>query len=619
MEKKAYFPEGYPDEDFRSLLFRYKSRIGADTQYPFKRIMIDLFDTNANKPSIYPCNLSLFAEKINSYKSEESIIFDHTYYSLYHPFLPNEIDKLMFESMLIKKMNANAASYIMPIDEKHYKFCPECLFSDTTRFGESYIHRVHQINFVHICPLHHVILIKHCSSCKQLLADSDNNTYQPTSDSCPLCRKTLTPIKAENNEVNNFLFNMATDVKTLLQITKHPQPLTLYKYDVLFGLKGYHTYGNHKFYKNKVISSDIVSFYKMENLKTINVTENYLNKLNFTEANGIKRNPLVNILLMRFLCGSCEEFINYEVPSLNCPIYWGNGPWDCINPLCPDYNEKVIKYCKKMINKNKKEKPLHASFICPTCGCKYVIDAGESKTRVVNNGDLWRKALTDASGSRQKIMQLAEKTGKTVERIRMDISGISNSFKMNRNEKQGPIRKENTKKEILELLEKDEFLTRKEIAVTIGNDFYKLRSEEPDWLLNILPYGNNGNGFKPKDWDLEDEKLSKQVIEIVDELRENNHPRRIVQYTIIRCITKSASRFSNQSDRLPKTFETIKKLTESHEEYLIRRIPITANQLKKIRTHLTISSFLNNYRYKNCSDIVLEHVTQFFNQMKEEV
>lgn len=322
---------------------------------------------------------------------------------------------------------------------------------------------------------------------------------------------------------------------------------------------------------------------------------------------------------MRFLCDSCEEFINYEVPSLNCPIYWGHGPWNCINSFCPDYNKKVIKYCKKEFNKYKKEKPLHASFICPTCGCKYVIDAGENKERVVHKGDLWRENLKAVSGSKNKIIEIAEKTGKTVERMRMNISRIRDSSKMNRKEQQGSIRIENTKKEILELLEKNEFLTRKEIAVTIGNDFYKLRSKEPDWLLNILPYENDGNGFKTKDWDLEDEKLSKRVIEIVNELRENNHPRRIVKYTIIHCITKSAYRFSNQSDRLPKTFETIKKLTESHEEYLIRRIPITANQLKKIRTHLTISSFLNNYRYKNCSDIVLEHVTQFFNQMKEEV
>jgi transposase-like protein len=616
MEKKAYFPEGYPDEDFRSLLYRYKTRIGAITPYPFRKIMKDLFDTTANKPSIYPCNLSFFVEKIDLYKSVETIIYDHTYYSLYHPFLPDKIDKLMYNSMLIKK-NANGASYIMPLDDKQYKFCPKCLLSDTNEFGESYIHRVHQVKFVHICPVHYTFLIKKCPICDQLLADPNNNAFQPTSDSCPHCRQTLTAIKAEENEMNNFLFNLATDVKTILQVKKHPQSLTLFKYDVLFELKGYRSFGKQKIYKNALISSDIISFYKIENLNAINLNENYLAKFNFTEANGVKRNPLINILLMRLLCGSCDEFVNFESPSIFSPVHWGHGPWDCINPLCSNFNEKVIKFCEKRVNKNKKDKPLHASFVCPTCDCKYVIEAGANEARIVHKGPLWHKALIEAYGSTQKIIQLAGIIGTTVERIKRDINKIRTASKT----KKEPLvsyKMKNTKKEILELLEENELLTRTEVAVTIGNDFYKLRAEEAEWLLSILPYENERSGFKPKDWAYEDEQLSKRVIEIVDELRENNYPRRIYQLTIIKRITKSTSRFISQKNMRPKTFDTIEKLIESHEEFQIRRIPVTANRLKNRKKELTISNFLRTYEYKKCSDFVIEHITEFINQVQEE-
>ncbi|CAM3892218.1 MULTISPECIES: TnsD family Tn7-like transposition protein [Paenibacillus] len=619
MGEKAFFPAGYPDEDFRSMLFRYKSRVGAAASNSFQGILIDFFESTSHYPSIYPSNLSLFVEKTNYFMTAEDIIFNHTFFPLYYPFLPSDLEKLTLESMLYKKKNNHAGTYLISLYEKNYKFCPQCLISDTTEFGESYIHRVHQFEFVHICPLHSVYLIKSCPFCNQLLADF-RNLYQPTSDTCPHCRRTPTPITTERNEVNTFLYDLAIDCITLLQATNHPQAVTKHKYDTVLWLKGY-LMGEKKKYKNKDIYKDLISYYKLDDLGKIGVTEEYLSKrISFSYGGAGEKNPLINLLLMRFLYGSAEGFINYELPVLESPLYWGHGPWECINPFCESFNVGVITRCRTDFSSHKGRKRLYASFICPNCGCKYAKYTDTSDVHIVDHGDLFRETLISAADSKEDLTQIAGKLGKTVRYVRnqiryakeMDLQGIKHSPPSS-----DPFR--DIKEKIVELVMNDNTLKRNEIASIIGKKYYKLIKEEPDWVNNNVPSRKKESYYNSINWPTADERLSKEITRVVDELYRRNHPRRILPYTILGQLSNlDKKRIANNKEKLPMTVETLEKLTESYEAYQIRRIPIAANLLIREQRAVSLSNFLKYaLPFQDCSITVQNHITRFINEMQE--
>jgi transposase-like protein len=615
MEDKAYFPEGYPDEDFRSMLFRYKSRVGATNARTFRYIMLDLFNIDSYRTSTFPRNLCRFVEKTNSFLTPEDIIFNHTFFPLYQPIMPHDIEKNMFEDMLYNQDRVFAGNFVYSLSDEGYKFCPACLISDTSRFGESYIHRVHQFEFVRICPQHEVHLIRECPSCNQSLSDN-YNMYQPTSDVCPHCKVLLFPIKAEKSEANSFLLNLAIDCKTLLDTRSHPQHLTSHKYDTLLWLNGY-LMGSKKKYKNKAFSEDLISFFKIENVNSLNLSADYLNKrlaltkISFREK---KPNPLVHILIMRFLCGSCENFLDYKIPVLDCPIYWGHGPWNCINPLCPNFNEKVISRCKKRIGKINYGRLLHASFECPTCGYQYVINAGESIAHVTNHGDLWRETMIKAASSDQQISEIAQKIGKSVRNTKKQISlAVKTSSWMERNDHSTLKRLEETKEKILTLLSCDSNIKRQDIGIILGKDYLWLRKKDPVWINNNLPERTRGN-FKSKDWLKEDMRITKLIIKATDNLYMNNHPKRILSYTILGMLTaQDKGMFINNKTKLPTSIKTLDNLTEPYEAYQVRKIPGTAKYLLKHGRSISISNFCSLDPFINCSDTILKKINEFIN------
>lgn len=148
------FPCFYPDELVYSLLARYYARSGY-MRYVFAAE--DLFVIKTVRPDI---------EFVNAYTEEvlqmltkempmEKVIEKHTMFPYYGRFLQKERRKKAFEALV--KMEGRYYN-LLPRpknkEESFLRYCPLCVQKDREQYGETYWHRIHQLQEIAICPIH---------------------------------------------------------------------------------------------------------------------------------------------------------------------------------------------------------------------------------------------------------------------------------------------------------------------------------------------------------------------------------------------------------------------------------------------------------------------------------
>lgn len=157
----AYFPEIYPDELMYSLLARYYVKSG----YPcYWYVAEDLFQSKTVRPDIEFVNQYTPAalQMITGDLSIDDVILNHTMFPYYGRFLPKERRAKAFKALV--QMQGNYHN-LLPMAkrktnlERYLRYCPICAEADRERYGESYWHRVHQMQGVDICPYHHCRLV----------------------------------------------------------------------------------------------------------------------------------------------------------------------------------------------------------------------------------------------------------------------------------------------------------------------------------------------------------------------------------------------------------------------------------------------------------------------------
>ena len=154
----SYFPPIYPDELLYSQLARYYVKSGHIAYcYAAKDLYLN--------PSIRPNedSLNTFTEdalkRITQYEPLESIVERHTMFPLYGRFLPKERRNILFKSFV--SMSNHCKNYL-PIKNKgsrYLRYCPICVVKDREQYGETYWHRIHQLQGLNVCPTHHSKLI----------------------------------------------------------------------------------------------------------------------------------------------------------------------------------------------------------------------------------------------------------------------------------------------------------------------------------------------------------------------------------------------------------------------------------------------------------------------------
>jgi hypothetical protein len=94
---------------------------------------------------------------VTAYKPFDEIVMQHTMYPYYARFLPRERRCKAFDLLLKMDKRFNDVLYIRRNKTQHrqyLRYCPCCVQEDRKAYGETYWHRVHQLDQVNICPIH---------------------------------------------------------------------------------------------------------------------------------------------------------------------------------------------------------------------------------------------------------------------------------------------------------------------------------------------------------------------------------------------------------------------------------------------------------------------------------
>lgn len=152
------FPHPYPDELIYSILARYSVRAGY-SQYIF--VAEDLFQRRSLRPNFeyLPALKDEVVKELTKNRTLCEVILNHTMFPYYCRFLPIDRKRKAINSLV--KMDSNyhdVTLYPKCKESKTMRYCPLCVSKDRNDYGETYWHRIHQINELSICPLHYCYL-----------------------------------------------------------------------------------------------------------------------------------------------------------------------------------------------------------------------------------------------------------------------------------------------------------------------------------------------------------------------------------------------------------------------------------------------------------------------------
>ena len=152
----SFFPEVYPDE----LLYSWLARYGVRTGYTnYRAIADDLFTSNTAKPNpefLIPLSKDAY-RAITASMTFEKAILNHTMFPYYSRFLSLERRQKAYNSLLKMDKSFNNSLYIRRNKTQHrqwLRYCPLCTSEDREKYGETYWHRLHQLDDIDICPTH---------------------------------------------------------------------------------------------------------------------------------------------------------------------------------------------------------------------------------------------------------------------------------------------------------------------------------------------------------------------------------------------------------------------------------------------------------------------------------
>jgi len=156
----GFFPEIYPDELFYSWVSRYYSRSGYSA---YKDAIDDIYDGKAVRPDVEFINHLKEDAKavINNIIPMEILVKEHTMFPYYARFLPIERRKKAYNGILTGSSEIHNLLSI-PTNKlrttRHIRYCPLCAEEDREKYGETYIHRNHQLIGVDVCYRHRCLL-----------------------------------------------------------------------------------------------------------------------------------------------------------------------------------------------------------------------------------------------------------------------------------------------------------------------------------------------------------------------------------------------------------------------------------------------------------------------------
>jgi DNA-binding MarR family transcriptional regulator len=608
----TFFPPLYPDEMLYSVCSRYHLWSSNNS---YTATSIELFGKQRIVSIELPSDIELFCKQLSTFNdsiSPEQILYKHTHFPFYQPFLLKEKgDRIKQNSFRVKGYNTIIGG--AKIKTERLKFCKRCFTEDKASFGEAYWHRTHNVLGLNACYKH-----------LEWLYESNINKQIAKRRYIPLSKEIIESgrsLKRKNINVHlskmvrlanyvNILMNSAFPSIDLMEVKR--------RINILLIKKGYATAQGQikpKFKKN------FLKYYDRSFLSLLNasIEEDKGSWLKHLPPNTRTTTfPLRFILLILFLGVNIKDFFNKEWSFLP----FGSGPWPCLNPAAEHYQQNVIKEFSFL-----KGSRITGVFSC-TCGYiyhKFLDLRNETETSshyVSSYGDLWIKELSRLRYQEKlTLIQLANKLKVSVSTIRRHLEQINK-----RTIDQSPKTKEyftrkrdDFRKKILDNTIPSKKLTRSQLSNMFNTELSWLAKHDKDWLEKNLPKKSRKVGWINIDWNKKDSILEIQIKKLVKEnLMSKERPIRISKLYLSQCVGDSSILYTDRIKKsLPRTSALIEKVTETHEEIQIRRVLWASALLFERNETLTktkICKTAGMFRYKikeNVLKVIMEQIKKY--------
>ncbi|MFL0196116.1 TnsD family transposase [Clostridium sp. WILCCON 0269] len=580
-----FFTDPYKDELIYSAIARYHYYTG---NIDYKDILEELFGKRTIIPSFeIGSNIESLTKNLGGKYTSDYIINKHTMFPFYSPFLPSKRKKQILKEIkledgngLYTKIGIIAGSIC--VKEGIY-YCPLCAKGDTEKYGEAYIHREHQLQGIMECHKHEVKLKRYPISKLEVSRLQYIRLDENLLD--------LNERKTEKDKYQDKLLKLAKDAYYLLNqdFNKLSKENVYEKYKNLLYERDLASSSGR--IRQMKLNEEFMSFYGEEFLglmeSTIDIDDEF-NWLKIATRKGSRTvHPVRHLLLINFLQTDISQFfkeINYKYNP------FGKGPWLCLNKAADHYGKRVVRDLK--ITEDYKTRVPVGTFNC-SCGFVYS-RKGPDKTekdkykigRVKCFGATWENKLKRLLSSRKygvrEISNVMGCDAKTAIKYanKLELLSSINTEAVNR-ELKGRIEKTNTrfegiyKNDVDNFIKNNEGCTRQQIRNNLKKQYIWLYRHDKDWLYNKLPEAiprakRNKNNKERVDWDKRDIEIKSLISAKKKEMLSEKKSIRITKSSIGKAIGLRAM-LDKKIDKLPKTKEYLDEITESVEQFQIRR------------------------------------------------
>lgn len=574
-----FFIDPYPDEAIYNIFLRYSKR---SLDINIGSTLKDLFGKkNYNLGLFLPSNLDYFCNEVRkvSLYTFDYFLDKHTLYPLFQPFLTDRIKKDVMS--YIKYGGINNINYKLGVNNetefhiKSIKLCKKCFIEDESKYGEPYLHRVHQIPFNNICLLHNEVL-------KEVTLPKSMKKWKFISVDDILKKDGF---HAEEIHIDtNFIKKYKALSQDLLEIVEGR--LNDYNLDLIYRKYEHRLYkGNYISVMNKIklnsLIKDFEDFYTKEFLHSVNADVDVDPYVNWLATISRRKNkiihPLRHLLFIRFLFGGINDFISAEENEYKP---FGKGPWPCLNPIADHYMKDVVDECK--ITRNDETGDPQGTF---TCSCGYIYsrrgpDKSENSRYIKNVvkafGKVWEcKLRYYIENTDYGVFKLSKIMGCSTGNIKVYAEKLGIYFKLGLGEKADRYRKDSQKineqgllqlyrNQLLEYINNNPELSRTEIRLNRRKQWRYVAKNDNEWLKTHLP-DPIPRKLNFADWGKKDMELAEKVSEVISEIKESGNNKRIT----INLIQNRIDYYSlgKNLNRLPMTKQVVESYLDSIKEY----------------------------------------------------
>lgn len=409
----SYFPKPYPEEDFRSIIYRYHIRTG---KLLFEETNRELFSVSSKRNIYFHHNIGELIRLLNLRDyTIEYFLNNHTIFPLIKPFCPDQRIQDFQQSLRIKDSLKNKKIFLDYI-AKEIKYCPKCLEDDYKKYGEVYLHRFHQLHFLNYCDRHQLELIYECPKCGVPLSNHNGKELL----SRPFCKNghCLTSIVSHSKDCPYLIKNIIQDIHLITSLS--PKLNRNFVVELFYSVLGKLSYG--EIYSDNIqkerLTSEFSNFVSNQleilDVQYHDVIDTHFYKLLTKKSNTVP-NILAYLLLIQFTSNSFKEFISDTV-GYSIGIPFKNKHYQCLNNICKYYNKQIIRtYTKKYY-------PMYVKgiFSCPYCGYTYghtwiwnkdKMSGEVKKPFLISRGELWENEVMQLYYQGLSLKGIATKIG----------------------------------------------------------------------------------------------------------------------------------------------------------------------------------------------------------------